>query len=76
MLGLHLTLAICVVIRKGGRGEERGGASFIYTADDVVSGKGEPNGFWEYGGCCLGNRCIGCTVTYVMSQVSEVLVPT
>ena len=24
----------------------------------------------------LDNRCIGCTVAYVMSQVSEVLVPT
>ena len=44
--------------------------------DDMVTGKGEPNGFWEYGGCCLGNRCTGRTVAYVMSQASEVLVPT
>ena len=43
---------------------------------DMVTGKGEPNGFWEYGGCCLGNRCIGRTVAYMMSQVSEVLIPT
>jgi hypothetical protein len=37
---------------------------------------GEPNGFWEYGGHCLGNRCVGLAVAYVMSQVSEVLIPT
>ena len=37
---------------------------------------GEPNGFWEYGGCCLGNRYAGHAVTYVMSQVSEILIPT
>ena len=24
---------------------------------------GEPNGFWEYGGRCLGNRSVGCDVT-------------
>lgn len=41
------------------------------AADDMVTGKGEPNGLWEHGGCCLGNRCIGCTVTYMMSQVSR-----
>ena len=34
----------------------------------------EPSGFWEYGGCCLGNRSLG--PTYVMSQVLEVLIPT
>ena len=22
---------------------------------------GEPSGFWEYGGCCLGNRHLGLT---------------
>ena len=32
---------------------------------------GEPSEFWEYGGCCLGNRCVGCA--YAMSRVSEVL---
>jgi hypothetical protein len=37
---------------------------------------GEHNGFWEYGGCCLGNGCVGHVVPYVMSQVSEVLIPT
>jgi hypothetical protein len=35
---------------------------------------GELSEFWEYGGCCLGNRSAG--PTYVMSQVSEVLIPT
>ena len=39
--------------------------------DDVTQVKvgGEPSGFWEYGGCCLGNRSVG--PTYVMSRVSE-----
>ena len=37
---------------------------------------GEPSGFWEYGACCLGNRSAGHAVTYVMSQVWEVLMPT
>jgi hypothetical protein len=37
---------------------------------------GEPSGFWEYGGCCLGNRYAGRTVAYVMPQVSEVLITT
>jgi hypothetical protein len=41
-----------------------------------VKVKGEPNGFWEYGGRCLGNRCVGLIVAYVMSQISEVLIPT
>jgi hypothetical protein len=43
--------------------------------DDVTQVKvgGEPSGFWEYGGCCLGNRSAG--PAYVMSQVSEVLIP-
>ena len=50
--------------------------SYIYIDDYVVAGKGEPNAFWEYGGCCLGNRCLDPTIAYVMSQVSEVLVPT
>jgi hypothetical protein len=37
---------------------------------------GEVNGFWEYGGHCVGNRYVGCTVTYVISQISEDLMPT
>jgi hypothetical protein len=30
-----------------------------------VKVEGEPSGFWEYGGCCLGNRSAGpaCDVT-------------
>ena len=39
-----------------------------------VKVRGEPSGFWEYGGCCLGNRSIG--PAYVMSQVLDVLMPT
>jgi hypothetical protein len=48
----------------------------LYMGDDVITGKvgGEPSGFWEYGGCCLGNRCLG--LTSMMSWVSEVLIPT
>jgi hypothetical protein len=44
--------------------------------DDVTQVKlgGEPSGFWENGGCCLGNRSVG--PTYVMSWVLEVLIPT
>lgn len=48
------------------RGEE--GASLTYMDSDMVAGKGEPKGFWEYG--------IGRTFAYVMSLVLEVLVPT
>ena len=48
---------------------ERGGGVlfYIYADGEVVSGKGESNGFWEYGGHCLGNKCIGQAVTYVIS---------
>jgi hypothetical protein len=49
---------------KGVREEERGGGersegSSLYMDCDVATGKvgGKPSGFWEYGGCCLGNRC-------------------
>ena len=56
--------------------EEGKGGAFLICDGDMVASKGEPNGFWEYGGCCLGNRCIGRTVAYMMSQVSEVLIPT
>jgi hypothetical protein len=37
---------------------------------------GEPHGFWEYGGCCLGKGCAGRAVTCVISRVPEVLIPT
>jgi hypothetical protein len=40
----------------------------------LVKVGGEPSGFWEYGGCCLGKRSVG--PADVMSQVSEVLMPT
>jgi hypothetical protein len=48
---------------------------YIYIDNDHTQVKvgSEPSGFWEYGGCCLGNRSVG--PAYVMSQVSEVLMP-
>lgn len=59
---------------QGGR-EIRGAFLYMWMATKLqVKVGGEPNGFWEYGGCCLGNRCSDCT--YVMSWVSEVLIPT
>jgi hypothetical protein len=66
------------VEREGGR--ERSGGLSSYMADDMggditqVKVGGEPSGFWEYGGCCLGYRSAG--PTYMMSWVSEVLIPT
>ena len=68
-----------VTVEKEGRERESerwGGGLSLYMSDDVTQVKvgGEPSGFWEYGGCCLGNRCSG--LTYVMSWVSEVLIPT
>jgi hypothetical protein len=66
-----------VAEREGGKREReiRGGAFFMYMGNDITQVKvgGEPSGFWEYSGCCLGNRSAG--PTYVMSQVSEVLMP-
>lgn len=61
--------------REGGKRERDGGLS-LYIDDDVIRVMvgGEPNGFWEYGGRCLGNRSVG--PAYVMSQVLEVLMPT
>ena len=40
----------------------------------MVKVGGEPNGFWEYGGCYLGNKSAG--PTYVISWVLEVLITT
>jgi hypothetical protein len=59
--------------RKGGK---RGRGLSLYMGDDITQVKvgGESSGVREYGGCCLGNRSAG--PTYVMSQVSAVLVPT
>ena len=66
-----------MVVERGG-GEEIGGRGrpLICMDNDVTQVRvgGEPSGFWEYGGHCLGNRSVG--PTYVMSQVSEVLMPT
>jgi hypothetical protein len=58
------------VERKGGKRE---GGNMDNDVTQVKVG-GEPSGFWEYGGHCLGNRSVG--PTYVMSQVSKVLNPT
>jgi hypothetical protein len=63
-----------VAEREGGK--KRGGCVSIYIDNDVTQVKvgGEPSGFWEYGDCCLGDRSAG--PAYMMSQVSEVLMPT
>ena len=64
--------------REGGKKERGTGVPLIYMENDVTQVKvgGEPSRFWEYGACCLGNRCVGPTVAYAMSQVSVVLMPT
>jgi hypothetical protein len=66
---------------QGGDGKRREeeremrGVLSLYMGDDVTQVRGgEPSGFWEYGGCCLGNR--SADPAYVMSWVSEVLIPT
>jgi hypothetical protein len=64
--------------RERGREREREMGAFslymwVMTLTQVKVGD-EPGGFWEYGGCCLGNRSAG--LAYMMSQVSEVLMPT
>jgi hypothetical protein len=65
--------------KRRGKERERGVPYiyiYIYMDNDVMQVKleGEPNGFWEYGGRCLGNRSVG--PAYVMSQDLEVLTPT
>ena len=52
-----------MVEREEGK-KKRRGASLIYTAGDMVAGKGELNGVCEYGCCCLGNRYIDHTIAY------------
>ena len=37
---------------------------------------GEPSVFWEHGSFHLGNSSVGLSVTYVISSVWEVLMPT
>ena len=67
-----------VVERERGEEREGEGGAFLYICMVMwsqVKVGGEPNGFWKYGGRCLGNRCAGCAVAYVTSQVSEVLIP-
>jgi hypothetical protein len=56
--------------REGGKRER--GESFLYVwmmTSSQVKVAGEPSAFWEYGGCCLGNRCAG--PEYVMSLVQR-----
>ena len=62
--------------RREKKREREGRSPFIYMENDLkqVRMGSEPSVFWEYGACCLGNRSAG--PTYVMSQVSEVLMPT
>jgi hypothetical protein len=69
-----------VAERERGEGREEG-AFLLYiwmvTWSQVkIKVGGESSGCWEYGGHCLGNKCVGHIVAYVMSQVSEVLIPT
>ena len=44
-------------------GERKGGSGIflVYKEKDITHVKvgGEPNGCWEYGACCLGNRSAG-----------------
>jgi hypothetical protein len=58
-----------VAEREGGKRERGRGVPLIYMENDVMQVKvgSEPNGFWEYGVCCFGNRSAGQAVTYVMS---------
>ena len=46
--------------------------------NDVIQVKvgGEPSVFWKHGSLHLGNSSVGRSVTYVMSSVWEVLMPT
>ena len=62
---------------KGGKRErERDQGAFIYIGNDIIQVKvgGEPSGFWEYGDYCFANGSAG--PTYVVSQFSEILMPT
>ena len=54
-----------VAEREGGKREGGRGIHLIFMDNDITQVKvgGEPSGFWEYGGHCLGNRSEGCDVT-------------
>ena len=63
--------------RRGGK-EREGGVPLIYMENDVIQVKvgGEPSVFWEHVSLHLGNSSVGLSVTYVISSVWEVLMPT
>ena len=65
-----------VAEREGGKREGGRGIHLIFMDNDITQVKvgGEPSGFWEYGGHCLGNRSVG--PAYVIPQVLEALIPT
>jgi hypothetical protein len=51
------------VVAEREEGERKGGSGIflVYKEKDITHVKvgGEPNGCWEYGACCLGNRSAG-----------------
>ena len=74
-------VCVCVCVREREREREREKRSlyiWMVMCSQVKVG-GEFNGFWEYGeygGPCLGNRCVGRADAYGMSQILEVLMTT
>ena len=64
--------------KEKGKKREGRGVPLIYMENDVMQVKvgGEPSVFWEHGSLHLGNSSVGRSVTYVMSSVWEVLMPT
>ena len=67
-----------VADREEGEKKEREGVPLIYMENDVIQVKvgGEPSVFWEHVSLHLGNSSVGLSVTYVISSVWEVLMPT
>ena len=63
---------------KRGKRKRGRGVPLIYMENDVIQVKvgGEPSVFWEHVSLHLGNSSVGLSVTYVISSVWEVLMPT
>jgi hypothetical protein len=61
--------------KEKGEKREREIKGPLFMGNDITQVKmgGESSGFWEYGGCCLGNWSAG--PAYVISWVLEVLIP-
>ena len=60
------------------RARAREGGPLIYRENDVILVKvgGERSVFWEHVSLHLGKSSVGLSVTYVISSVWEVLMPT